>query len=109
MKTPRQESESCRGVEEVGGLVEAEAGYISILDGCGVVEFVFGETDGEVLDAVRHAESFEEQDELTQFFNEPVLIFDRGDGDEHHYVVGEVIEAVRVCEDDERGCEYCVL
>lgn len=64
-------------------------------------ELVFGEADGEVLDAVGHAESFEEQDELTQFFNEPVLIFGRGDGDEHHHVVGEIVEAVRVREDDE--------
>lgn len=41
-----------------------------------MVGLVFGEADGEVLDAVRHAEFFEEQDELTQLFNEPVLIFD---------------------------------
>lgn len=44
-------------------------------------------------------------DELTQFFNEPVFIFSRGDGDEHHHVVGEVVEAVGVREDDERWCK----
>ena len=66
-----------------------------------MVGFVLGEGDGEVLDTVSCAESFEEQDELTQFFNEPVLIFGRGDGDEHHHVVGEIVEAVRVREDDE--------
>lgn len=38
-----------------------------------MVGLVFGEADGEVLDVMRHAEFFEEQDELTQFFNEPVL------------------------------------
>lgn len=68
-----------------------------------MVGLVLGEGNGEMLDAVGRAESFEEQDELTQFFNEPVLIFDRGDGDEHHHVVGEVVEAVRVREDNKRG------
>ena len=53
--------------------------------------------------------TFEEQDELTQLFNEPVLIFDGGDGDEHHHVVWEVVEAVRVREDDERWRKYRVL
>ena len=91
------------------GLIEADAGYIGGLDGCGMVGLVFGEAEGEVLDAVRHAEFFEKQDELAQFFNEPVLIFDRGDGDEQHHVVGEVVEAVRVRDDDERWCEYRVL
>lgn len=57
-------------------LIEADAGYIGGLDCCGMVGLVFGETDGEVLDAVGHAEFFEEQDEFTQLFNEPVLIFD---------------------------------
>ena len=65
-----------------------------------MVWLVFGESDGEVLDVVGCAEFFEEQDELTQFFNEPVLIFGRGDGEEHHHVVGEIVEAVRVREDD---------
>lgn len=74
-----------------------------------MVGLVFGEGDGEVLDAVGHAEFFEEQGELTQSFNEPVLIFDRGDGDEQQHVVGEVVEAVRVREDDERGCKYSVF
>lgn len=64
-----QEGESCRGVSEGEGLVEAEAGYIGGLDGGGMVGLVFGEGDGEVLDAVDHAEFFEEHDELAQFFN----------------------------------------
>lgn len=38
------------------GLVEAEAGYIGGLDGCGMVRLVFGEGDGEVLNAVCHAD-----------------------------------------------------
>ena len=41
-----------------------------------MAELVLGEADGEVLDVVCRAEFFEEQDELAQFFNEPVLIFD---------------------------------
>lgn len=61
-----------------------------------MVGLVFGEADGEVLDAVCCAEFFKEQNEFTQFFNEPVLIFSRGDGEEHHHVVGEVVETVRV-------------
>lgn len=56
-------------------LVEADAGYIGGLDGGGMVGLVSGEGDGEVLDAVGHAEFFKEQNELTQFFNELVLIF----------------------------------
>ena len=105
-KMPRQDGESqdgesCRGDWWNYLLEEADAGYIGGLDSCGMVGLVFGEGDGEVLDTVSCAESFEEQDELTQFFNEPVLIFGRGDGDEHHHVVGEIVEAVRVREDDE--------
>lgn len=65
-----------RGVGEGEGFVEADAGYIGGLDCSGMVELVFGEGDGEVLDAVCCAEFFEEHEELTQFFNEPVLIFD---------------------------------
>ena len=78
----------------IQGLVEAEAGYIGGLDGCGMVGSVLGEGDGEVLNAVCHAESFEEQDELIQFFNEPLFIFDRGGGDEYHHVVGEVVDSI---------------
>ena len=74
-----------------------------------MVGLVFGEGDGEVLDTVSCAEFFEEQDELAQFFNEPVLIISRGDGDQHHHVVGEVVEAVRVREYDKRGRECCVF
>ena len=66
-----------------------------------MVGLVFGEGDGEVLDAVCCAEFFEEHEELTQFFNEPVLIFSRGDGNQHHHIVGEVVEVIRVREDDE--------
>lgn len=65
-----------RGVGEGSGLVEADAGYIGGLDGRGMVEFVFGEGDGEVLDAVFGAELHEEVGELSQFGGEPVLIFD---------------------------------
>lgn len=49
----------------IQGLVEADAGYICGLDGCGMVGLVFGEGDGEVLDTVSCAELFEKQDELT--------------------------------------------
>lgn len=55
-----------------------------------MVGLVLGEAEGEVLDVVRRAEFFEKQDELAQFFNEPVLVFSRGDGDEHHHIVGGV-------------------
>lgn len=51
-KTPRQEGGACRGVGMGQGLVEADAGYVGSLDGSGVVEFIFGEGEGEVLDAV---------------------------------------------------------
>ena len=64
------------------------------MDCGGMIGLVFGEGDGKVLDAVSCAESFEEQDELTQFFNEPLLIFDRGGGDEYHHVVGEVVDSI---------------
>ena len=74
-----------------------------------MVGLVLGEAEGEVLDVVRRAEFFEKQDELAQFFNEPVLVFSRGDGDEHHHIVGGGVEVVRVCEDDERWCECRVF
>lgn len=76
MKTPRQGGESCRGVGWIYLLVVTEAGDVSIFDKEGIVTLGFVEGKGEVLDAVGHAEFFEEQDELAQFFNEPVLIFD---------------------------------
>ena len=96
IRTPRQEGESCRGVGWGYLLIEADAGYIGGLDSRGMVGLVLGEGDGEVLYAVGHAECFEEQNELTQFFNEPVLIFGRGDSYEHHHVIGEVVEAMRL-------------
>lgn len=74
-----------------------------------MVGLVLGEAEGEVLDAVDHAESFEEQDELTQFFNEPVLIFGRCGSDEHQHVVRQVVETVGIREDDERWCEYRIF
>lgn len=36
----------------IQGLVQADAGYISSLYCCGMVEFVLGEGDGEVLNAM---------------------------------------------------------
>ncbi len=80
----------------IQGLVEADAGYIGGMVGGGMVGIVFGEGEGEVLDAVCCAEFFEEHEELIQFFKEPVLIFSRGEGDLHHHVVGEGVEAVCV-------------
>lgn len=44
-----------------------------------MVVLVFREADGLVSDAVDRAEFFKEQDELTKFFNESVLISCRGD------------------------------
>lgn len=98
---PRQECESCRGVGDGCGLVEADASDGGFFDESGIVALGLVEGKGDMLDAVRHAEFFEEQDELTQFFNEPVLIFSRGDGDEYHHVIGKVVDAVRVREDDD--------
>lgn len=74
-----------------------------------MVGLVLGEADGEVRDAVSRSEFFEEQDELTQFFNEPVLVFSRGDGEKQQNVVWKIEEAIRVREDDERGRKYRVL
>lgn len=84
------------------GLVEADAGYVGSLDGSGVVEFIFGEGEGEVLDAVGRAEFSEEHDEFAEFFGEPVCVVGRSDCHEQHHVVGEIVEPIRLCEDGER-------
>ena len=84
------------------GLVEADAGYVGSLDGSGVVEFIFGEGEGEVLDAVGRAEFSEEHDEFAEFFSEPVCVVGRSDCHEQHHVVGEIVEPIRLCEDGER-------
>lgn len=67
-----------RELGEDGGLVEAEASDVGFFDGGGVVGLVFGEGDGEVLDAVGYAEAFEEHDEFAEFFSEKVDVFVRG-------------------------------
>ena len=79
IKTPRQEGGFLSGSwVRMGGLVEAKAGYIGFFDGGGVVGFVLGEGDGEVLDAVGYAEAFEEHDEFAEFFCEKIDVFVRG-------------------------------
>ena len=44
------------------------------MDGGGVVGLVFGEGEGEVLDAVGRAEFSEEHDEFAELFGEPVCV-----------------------------------
>lgn len=108
-KTPRQEGESYRGVGRSQGLVEADAGYVGGVDGGGVVEFVLGEGEGEVLDAVGRAEFSEEHDEFAEFVGEPVCVVGRSDCHEQHQVDGEIVESIRLCEDYERQGECCVF
>lgn len=72
--------ESCRSVGDGQGLAEEDAGYNGDADGRCMIELVFGEADGVVSDAVDRAEFFEEQNELTQFSNEPVFIICRAQG-----------------------------
>lgn len=102
-KRPGKRGESCRGVGWDYLLVEAEASDVGFFDEVGVVTLGLVEGKGEVLDAVLGAELHEEVDELSHFGDEPFYIVERGDGDEHHHVVGEIVEVVRVREDDERG------
>lgn len=83
------------------GLVEADAGYIGGVDGGGVVKLIFGEGDGEVLDAVGRAEFSEEHDEFAELFGEPVCVVGRCDCHEQHHVVWEVVESIRLCENGE--------
>ena len=66
---------SCRGERVCWGLVEAEAGYIGGLDGVGGGVVLFGEGDGEVLDAVLDAESLKEDNEVTKVVDEVVIAF----------------------------------
>lgn len=68
-----------RGVGRSQGLVEADAGYVGGLDGCGVVDLILGEGDGEVLDAVGLAEFSNEHDEFAELFGEPVCVVGRSD------------------------------
>lgn len=74
-----------------------------------MVRLVFGEGDGEVLDAVRHAELFEEHDEFAESFGEPVCVVGRSNCHEQHHVVGEIVESIRLGEDYERQGECCVF
>ena len=55
--------------------VEAEAGDIGGLDDVGVIVPLFGEGDGEVLDAVFDPKSFEEDDVASKMFDEVVVAF----------------------------------
>ena len=59
------------------------------------------EGEGEMLDAVLGAELDEKVGELSQFGGKPFYIVGRGDSAEQQHVVGEIVEAVRVREDDE--------
>lgn len=74
-----------------------------------MVEFIFGEGEGEVLDAVGRAEFSEEHDEFAEFFGEPVCVVGRSDCHEQHHVVGEIVEPIRLCEDGERQVECRIL
>lgn len=75
----------------------------------GVVALGLVEGEGEMLDAVFGAELHEEVGELSQLGCEPFYIVGRSDTAEQHDVVGEIIEAVRVREDGERGRECRVF
>ena len=76
MNWPRQEGMILVGASEKDeGLVEADAGYVGGFDGVGGVVVLFREGDGEVLDAVFYAESFKEDDEVSEVFDEVVISF----------------------------------
>ena len=57
------------------GLVETDAGYVGGFDVVGCVIMLFREGYGEVLDAVFDAESLQEDDEVSEVFDEVVISF----------------------------------
>lgn len=75
MLKPRQEVDFLSGRGGGLGLVEADAGYVGGFDGVGGVVVLFGEGDGEVLDAVFDPKSFEEDDVASKMFDEVVVAF----------------------------------
>lgn len=57
------------------GLVEADAGYVGGLNDVGVIVALFGEGDGEVLNAVGCAEFHQKLDEVAEVFDEEIIAF----------------------------------
>ena len=73
---PRQEGMILVGASEKDeGLVETDAGYVGGFDVVWCVIVLFREGDGEVLDAVFEPKSFEEDDEVSEEFDEVVIAF----------------------------------
>ena len=76
IKMPRQEGMILVGASEKDeGLVETDAGYVGGFDVVWCVIVLFREGDGEVLDAVFDPKSFEEDDEVSEEFDEVVIAF----------------------------------
>ncbi len=76
IKMPRQEGMILVGASEKDeGLVETDAGYVGGFDVVWCVIVLFREGDGEVLDAVFEPKSFEEDDEVSEEFDEVVIAF----------------------------------
>lgn len=76
IEMPRQEGMILVGASEKDeGLVETDAGYVGGFDVVWCVIVLFREGDGEVLDAVFEPKSFEEDDEVSEEFDEVVIAF----------------------------------
>lgn len=88
------------------GLVETEAGYVSGLNDVGVIVALFGEGDGEVLDAVGCAEFHQKLDEVAEVFYEVVIAIVCFDIAQEDYVVGEIEHAFGLRQDD-KCCGEC--
>ena len=71
------------------------------MDDVGVVIVLFREGDGEVLDAVFDAESLKEDNEVPEVFDEVVVAFVGFDVSQEDYVVGEIVRAVGLVQNDD--------
>lgn len=73
IKCPGKKEVYCRG--EGWRLVGADISYSGRLDDIGVIVALFGEGDGEVLDAVGCAEFHQILDEVAEVFDEEIIAF----------------------------------
>lgn len=91
------------------GLVEADAGYVGSFDGVGVVVVLFGEGEGEVLDAVGDPQFFEELDEVAEVLDEVVIAFVGLDVAQEEDVIGEIEHSSGLSQNDYCGGECRVV
>ena len=72
------------------GLVEADAGDVGGFDGIGVVVLLFREGDGKVLNPLSDPESHQNFDEVSDVFDEVVIVLINSGRAPQDYVIGYI-------------------